>query len=235
MTARSVEADLVTANRILANEGFVDAFGHVTVRDPDDRNRMIVSSYQSPALVSEDDLIRMSLDGRIVSDDVEEVYSETVIHRAIYRNRPDVDAVVHGHPDELIPFCVTDVEVKPLTHQAAPFNGGVPTFEAYDDERGRMVVTEDEGERMAENLGDCRAQLLKQHGVNVVGSSVREATVLSMHLAENARRQIDALSIGTPDYFTEPSELIEATVEGTILKPRTIDRAWDYLDDRLSG
>lgn len=234
MAPDSVEQDLVTANHILANEEFVEAFGHVTARDPDDANKMIVSSYQSPALVSEEDLIRMTLDGEILADDVNEIYSENVIHRAIYRNRPDVNAVVHGHPDELIPFCVTDIEIKPVTHQGTPFNGGVPTFEDYDDERGRMIVTEDEGERMARQLEDKRAQVLKQHGVNVVGKSVREATVLAEHLMNNARHQLSALSVGTPDYFTEPADLIEATVEGTVLKSRTIDRAWDYLEYQLN-
>jgi len=233
MTTTTVEADLVAANRILANEGFVDAFGHVTARDPDDENRMIVSSYQSPALVAEEDLIRMTLDGEILHDEVQDVYSETVIHRAIYRNRPDVNAVVHGHPDELIPFCVTDVEIEPLTHQAAVFHDGVPTFEDYDAERGIMVVTEAEGDRMAESLGDCRAQLLKQHGANVVGASVREAAVSAIYLMQNARRQITAMSIGTPDYVSDDEGLVDATVEGTILKPRTIDRAWDFLEHRL--
>lgn len=233
MAPDSVVEDLVTANHILANEGFVQAFGHVTARDPDDENRMIVSSYQSPALVSEEDLIRMTLDGEILTDDVDEIYSENVIHRAIYRNRPEVNAVAHGHPDELIPFCDTDVEIKPVTHQGTPFNEGVPTFEDYDDERGRMIVTEAEGDRMARHLEDNRAQLLKQHGANVVGESVREATVLAEHLMNNARQQLAALSIGTPDYFTEPADLIAATVEGTVLKPRTIDRAWDYMEYQL--
>lgn len=228
MASSSVEADLVMANRILANEGFVDAFGHVTARDPENENQMIVSNYQSPALVSEEDLIRMTLDGEILAD-VDEVYSENVIHRAIYRQRPDVNAVAHGHADPLIPFCVTDVEIKPVTHQATPFNDGVPTFTDYDDERGRMIVTEAEGERMARDLGECRAQLLEQHGANVVGRSVRETTVLSLYLMRNAKRQLDSLAIGSPNYFTEPEELIDATVEGTILKERTIKRAWDYL------
>lgn len=233
MPPTSTEQDLVTANRILANEGFLDAYGHVSARAPDDPDQLLISSYRSPALVTEADLVRMTLDGDLLSDDVDEIYSENVIHRAIYRSRPDVNAVVHGHPDAVIPFSVTAVEIKPVTHQGAPFFEGVPTFADYDDYRGRLLVTEAEGDRMAEVLGDCRAQLLKQHGANVVGRTVREMTMLAMFLVGNAAHQLAALSIGDPDYFTEPEDAIRTTVEDTVLRPRTVDRAWDYLVNRL--
>lgn len=233
MGHENVEQDLVTANHILVNEGFVAAYGHVSARDPDDPDRMIISGYQSPALVTEDDLIRMTLDGELLTEGVDEIYSENVIHRAIYRKRPDVNAVVHGHPDAVIPFTVTDVDIEPVTHQGTPFYEGVPTFEEYDDHRGRMIVTEEEGDRMAEVLGDCRAQLLKQHGANVVGASVREAVLLGTFLISNARHQLASLSLGEPDYFTEPEDAIRSTVEDTMLKPRTVDRAWDFFVNRL--
>ena len=234
MSPESVEEDLVMANQILVNEEFVAAYGHVSARDPDDPEQMIISGYKSPALVTEDDLIRMTLDGEIVTDGVDEIYSENVIHRAIYRKRPDVNAVVHGHPDAVIPFSVTDVEIKPVTHQGTPFHDGVPTFEDYDDHRGRMIVTEDEGDRMAEVLGECRAQLLKQHGANVVGASVREAVLLSTFLISTARHQQASLSLGDPDYFTEPEDAVRSTANNTLLKPRTVDRAWDFFVDRLT-
>lgn len=232
MELHELEADLAKANRILANEDILDAFGHVTARHPTE-DRMIVSKYQSPALVEEEDLIQMSLDGEILTEGVDEIYSESIIHLAIYRHRPDVHSVVHCHPDPLIPFTVTDVEIKPVLHQATPFHAGVPVFDDYDEERGRMVVTEAEGNRMAKALEDKQAQILWGHGVNVVGSTVREATVLSKHLVNNARHQLDAEQLGDPDYFTEPKELVEATARGTIQKPRTINRAWDYLVHRL--
>lgn len=234
MDVDSVASDLAKANRILANEGVLDEFGHVTARHPDG-DKMIVSAYQSPALVEEDDLIEMSLDGEILTDGVDEIYSENVIHRSIYRNRDDVNAVVHCHAPALIPFTVTDVEIKPVTHLASPFHEGVPKFGDYDDERGHLLVTEDEGQRMADVLGDRRAQLLEGHGANVVGGSVRETIALTMHLVKNARHQLEAENLGSPTYFTEPKELLEATANDTILKPRTNDRVWDYLVHRLEN
>lgn len=234
MALSSIETDLAMANRVLANEGILDGFGHVSARHPDG-DKMVVSAYQSPALVEQDDLIQMALDGRVLTDGVDEVYSETVIHRAIYRRRDDVNAVVHCHAPPLIPFTVTDVEIKPVTHLAAPFHEGVPMFDEYDEERGRMVVTEAEGDRMAEELGRRQAQVLKGHGANIVGDSVREATVLTLHLVNNARHQLDAEQLGEPDYFTEPLHVVEATARDTVRVPRTIDRAWDYLVHRLDA
>lgn len=235
MAPDSLLDDVVTANHILTNIGFVDAYGHVSARDPDDEDVMIISGYKPPAMVTRDDLVRMTMDGELLTEGVEGIYSENVIHRAIYRARPDVQSVVHGHPPPLIPFTVTDAEVKPVTHQGSPFHEGVPTFSAYDDYRGRLIVTEEEGDRMAAVLGGRRAQLLKQHGANVVGSTVREATMLSSFLMSEARHQLAAMAVGEPDYFTEPEDAIRATVEDTILRPRVVDRAWDYLVYQLPG
>ncbi|MFC7216067.1 class II aldolase/adducin family protein [Saliphagus sp. GCM10025334] len=232
MEVNQMKEDLARANRILSNEEILDGFGHVSARHPDG-DKMLVSSYQSPGLVQVEDLIEMSLDGDVLTKGVDEIYSENVIHRAIYQSRDDVGAVIHCHAPPLIPFTVTDAEIKPVTHQASPFHEGVPTFDDYDDERGRMVVTEAEGARMADVLGDKQAQLLEGHGINIVGKNVREATVLAMHLVQNAEHQLAAEGLGDPRYFTEPKETLEATANDTVMKPRTIGRAWGYLVHRL--
>lgn len=232
-SSQPVERDLALGNQILANEGVLDMYGHVTARNPNDDEKMIVSAYQSPALVEEGDFFQMTLDGTILDDDVDRVYGENVIHRAIYRNREEIGGVVHCHAPALIPFTVTDVEIRPITHNGAPFYQGVPTFDDFDEERGRLVVTEAEGERMAGVLGDRRAQLIEGHGANIVGRSVREAIVLTMYLVANARHQLNATILGEPRYYTEPEEELEMMTEDVLLQPRVIDRAWDYFVHRL--
>lgn len=227
----SLPEKLATANRILSNEGVVDAFGHVTVREPG-AEEMYVSNYQSPALVTTDDVIRMHVDGAILTDDVEEVYSETVIHRSIYRNREDVNAVVHHHAPEILPFTVTGVEVKPIVHNGAIFADGVPVFDDYGPERGRLVVGEEEGQRMAENLGSCKAQLLFGHGANVVGRTVEEAVVATIYFVQNADAQYRAELLGDPTYYTEEASLRMMSDE-VILRERTVGRVWDHLVGRL--
>lgn len=222
---------LVTANRILANEGIIEGFGHVSVRHPDG-DKMLISRSLSPGLVTRDDILTMRFDGSIVDDD-DRTYLETVIHRAIYRNREDVNAVVHNHAPDLMPFVASETEIKPVFHLGAPFHEGVPTFSEYDLEYGRLVVTEAEGERMAATLGDKRAQLLENHGANVTGDGIREAVILTVYLVMNAKYQVQAEFLGEPAYFDRPEESLERTVDDAILAPISIDRMWSFLCDRL--
>ncbi|MFC6768284.1 class II aldolase/adducin family protein [Natrinema soli] len=223
---------LVTANRVLANEGIIEGFGHVSVRHPDG-DKLLISRSLSPKLVTRDDIMTMTYDGTIVENKDKQPYLETVIHRAIYRNRDDVDAVVHHHAPDMMPFVATDTEIKPVFHLAALFHEGVPSFSDYDTEMGPLIVTEAEGDRMAAALGDKRAQLLENHGANVVGESLKEAVLGTVYLVMNARYQIQAEQLGTPSYFDGPQDTLEATVDDVILADISIDRMWSYLCDRL--
>lgn len=233
VTERSqLQQQLVTANRILANEGIIQGFGHVSVRLPES-DTMLISQSRSPAFVTEDDIVEMDFDGNVVDESDANPYKETVVHRAIYRQRDDVGAVVHHHAPAVMPFAVTDVEIKPVYHMAALFHDGVPKFRAYDPEFGRLVVTEAEGERMADQLGDHQAQLIQGHGANVVGATLKEAILATSYFVTNARYQYQALQIGEPDYYTSPEESIENIIDDIILAPIAADRMWDYLSQRL--
>ena len=223
---------LVQSNRILANEGVFRVFGHVSARHPDG-DKLLVSQSRSPALVTEDDIVTMDFDGEVLDAPDARPYGETVIHRAIYRNRDDVNAVVHHHAPPVMPFTATDVEMKPVFHMAALFADGVPTFGDYDLDCGRLVVTEAEGERMADNLGDHRAQLLEGHGANVTGANLREAVIATLYFVMNARYQREAEDMGRTSYYTAPQESIDAIVDDVILADIALDRMWEYLESRI--
>lgn len=224
---------LVVANRILSNEGIIRGFGHVSVRIPDS-NTMLISQSRSPAFVTEDDIIEMDFSGNVVNEENDvRTYKETIIHRAIYRNREDIGAVVHHHAPAVMPFTVTDIEIKPVFHMAALFYDGVPTFRAFDPDFGRLVVTKEEGERMAGVLDDYRAQLIDGHGANVTGATLKEAILATSYFVMNAQYQYQALQLGDPDYYTGPKESIENIIDDIILAPIAIDRMWDYLYNRL--
>jgi ribulose-5-phosphate 4-epimerase/fuculose-1-phosphate aldolase len=223
---------LVAANHILANEGIIEGFGHVSVRHPDG-DKLLISQSLSPRLVTREDIMTMTFDGTVVENEDKQPYLETVIHRAIYRNHDDVNAVVHHHAPDMMPFVATDTEIKPVFHLAALFHQGVPTFSDYDTKMGPLIVTEDEGNRMAEALGDKRAQLLKNHGANVTGATLKEAVLGTVYLVMNARYQIQAEQLGEPSYFDGPQGALEATVDDVILADISIDRMWSFLCDRL--
>ena len=100
----AVIKDLVIANRILAKEDVVDAYGHVSVRNPTIRSTSSSSRSLAPELIEKDDIVELGLDGQPVRDEKRSLYLERFIHAAIYEARPDVNAVVHAHAEDILPF-----------------------------------------------------------------------------------------------------------------------------------
>jgi ribulose-5-phosphate 4-epimerase/fuculose-1-phosphate aldolase len=100
----TVIKDLVIANRILAREEVVDAYGHVSIRNPDNPKHFFLSRSVSPELVERDDIVELGLDGQPVRDEKRALYLERFIHAAIYEARPDIHSVVHAHAEDILPF-----------------------------------------------------------------------------------------------------------------------------------
>src|ERR1700716_966717 len=106
--------ELVTANRILAREGIVDSFGHISVRHPDKPQHFLLSRARAPDCIEADDIMEFTLDGTAVDARGRAPYLERFIHGAIFEARPDVYSVVHNHSPSVIPFSVTATKLKPL-------------------------------------------------------------------------------------------------------------------------
>src|SRR5947208_15605472 len=96
--------DLVIANRILAREDVVDAYGHISVRLPDNPKRFFISRSLAPELIEKEDIVELGLDGQPVKDEKRPLYLERFIHAAIYEMHPEVTSVVHAHADAILPF-----------------------------------------------------------------------------------------------------------------------------------
>jgi ribulose-5-phosphate 4-epimerase/fuculose-1-phosphate aldolase len=138
-----VQDDLVAANRILADQGVLDGYGHVSVRAPGKADRFLMSRSRAPELVSEADLLEHDLDGNATAPAGATLFLERFIHAGVYRARPDVNAVVHSHSPSLIPFAATGTPLRPLYHMSAFLGAGVPVV-ASDLPRAvfRSVYTE---------------------------------------------------------------------------------------------
>src|SRR5260370_31180742 len=92
-----VRRDLVVANRILAREGILDAFGHVSVRHPQDSERFIMAWARAPELIEDADLLEFGMDGELRESTSRVPYLKRYIHAAAYVQRPDFMAVCHNH------------------------------------------------------------------------------------------------------------------------------------------
>src|SRR5271170_4248430 len=89
--------ELVAANRILADQGVVDGFGHVSVRTAKHPEHFLLARSMAPALVTADDILEFDLEGNAIDSKGRVAYLERFIHSAIYAARPDVMAIVHSH------------------------------------------------------------------------------------------------------------------------------------------
>ncbi|MDF1556215.1 MAG: class II aldolase/adducin family protein, partial [Deferrisomatales bacterium] len=143
-TREEAVAQLVLANRILSNEGVVDAFGHVSVRHPEHPDRFLQSRSCSPEMVTGADILEFDLDANLLTQTTHKPYAERVIHSAVLKARPDVNAVFHGHPHAVIPFSCTGVALRPIVHLGCMFYGGVPVYDDYDVSSGMLIASPEE-------------------------------------------------------------------------------------------
>jgi len=192
--------DLVAANRILAEHGVIDAYGHVSVRSQNDPKHYLLSRSIAPELVTHGDILEYDLDSNPVDPRGRESVRERFIHGEIYKARPDVNAVVHNHSPSVVPFSVTAIPMRPLFHMAAFVGEGVPNFEIRDEEKGTdlLIKTPYLGAALAKSLGKSPAALMRGHGSVTVGESLPRAVGRSIYLELSARMQLQAISIVGP-------------------------------------
>jgi HCOMODA/2-hydroxy-3-carboxy-muconic semialdehyde decarboxylase len=216
--------DLVAANRVLADQGVVDGYGHVSVRHPADPQRYLMSRSIAPETVTLADLMEYDLDSSAVDARGRASYLERFIHGEIYRVRSDVTAIVHNHSPSVIPFGVSTVPLRPLYHMSAFLGGGVPVFDikaAAGQPTDMLVRTPALGRALAQTLGGRPVALMRGHGAVVVGASLPAAVFRSVYTEMNARLQAQAMALGGPVTYLDDEEArrAEASVGGTIPRP----------------
>ena len=227
--------DLVLANRILANEGVLDAFGHASLRHPDNPEHFVIPRSLGPELVTQDDLQTFTVaTNERVAGHPAAPYAERAIHAAIYAARPDVLAVCHNHSPSVIPFGVTGVPLRPLFHMAGLLGTQVPVWDPADEfgDTDLLVRSLDQGRSLARALGARRVVLMRGHGAAVAGGGLREVVMACVYMEHNARLQLQALSLGQPVRYLSDAE-IEATWRWQ-LSDFALDRAWGTWAHRVA-
>ncbi len=200
--------DLVAANRILVQQGVLDGYGHVSVRDNRRPDRFLLSRSLAPEMVTSDDILEYDLEGNPIDARDRVSYLERFIHSAIYKARPDVQAVVHTHSPSVIPFGVSTVQMRPLYHMAAFLGAGIPNFDIrkYSGITNMLVNSPERARPLADVLGDHNAVLMRGHGAAVVGHNLVVTVGRSVYLELNARLQFQAIAIGGNITYLDPEE-----------------------------
>src|SRR5215831_9543995 len=225
----AIREELSLANRILAHEGIVDAFGHISVRHPGDPNRFLISRHRAPELVAPGDILEYTLDTEPVHPTPAgwRHYGERVIHGCIYQARPDVMAVCHHHAPAMMPYAISRAAVVPVFHLGASMGVRVPFWDSRDDfgSTALVLVKPEEGRSLAKALGNATTILMGRHGATAVGGSIRECVFRTVFSCKNAELQTQARLLG----HVEPLDAQEVALAAAYnLRPGPLERAWDY-------
>jgi len=222
--------DLVVANRILAVQGVVDGFGHVSARHPDKAQGYLLSRARPPECIEAADIMEFALDGEAIDARGRRPYNERFIHGALYEARPEINAVVHSHSPSVIPFGIVGEMLRPVLHMAATIGARVPIWEPRErfGDTDMLVSDMAQGRDLARAVGAGTAALMRGHGSVVIGRSLREAVYIAVYLEVNAHLHLDALRFGKPINFLTPGEIEKILARQAKGKPAEgFDRAWE--------
>ena len=225
-------ADVVIANRILAHEGIVDAYGHVSVRHPRDPKRYLLARSLSPEMVQQADIMEFDLDGTPAGGDSRQPYLERFIHGAVYEARPEVLAVVHAHAEDVLPFGITSTPLRPVIHSGSFMGAEVPVWDIRErfGDTNLLVTNMPQGRDLAARLAGNNVALMRGHGFVAAARSLIEVVRMSVYVPRNARVQMAAMQLGE----VKPLSRGEIDARNAGYKPHSPEtwRAWEYWATR---
>jgi HCOMODA/2-hydroxy-3-carboxy-muconic semialdehyde decarboxylase len=228
----SVIRELVIANRILAHEGVLDAWGHVSARHPSQPGRYLISRSRSPELVKAGDILEYALAGEAIGRKTAvPSYTERHIHGAVYEARADIHAVVHSHADDVLPFGITQAPLRPVIHTASGIGAHVPVWDIRDrfGDTDLLVSDMQQGRDLAQCLAGGYVVLMRGHGFAAAGRTLREVVKTAIYLRLNARVLMDALRLGEVKYLSQGEIDIRFALDS---KSARFERAWEYWSAR---
>lgn len=204
------------AARALGRAGLVHAYGHCSARL--DADRFLVAPSRPLGLVAPGEACTVvPLDGPLP----EGVLPEVRIHREIYRRRHDVHGVARVQPPKLMSLGVLGLTPVARHGFGAYFHPRPPL---WDDP---LLLRDDaQAARLAEQLGDAPAIVMRGNGAVLAAPSLEAAVVLAWYLEDAARVELDCLAAAPVQAtrLTDAQSAIRATWSG-----RLLERMWDYL------
>ena len=225
--------DIVVANRILANEDVVDAYGHVSLRHPEDPKRFFLARSLAPELVEPGDIMEFDLEGNALGGDKRQPYLERFIHAAVYEARPDVMSVVHAHAEDVLPFGITAAPLRPVIHSGSFMGEHVPVWDIRErfGDTNLLVTNMAQGRDLTKALSTHSVALMRGHGFVAAARSLIEVVRMSVYVPRNARVQLGAARLGGEVKALSPGEIAARNVGYKPYSPETW-RAWEYWATR---
>ncbi|MFC3961518.1 class II aldolase/adducin family protein [Nocardia jiangsuensis] len=229
---RDQRAAVVEAGKVLAANGHSDlVWGHLSLRDADGRGFWL----KRPGLGFEElrtsDIQLLGFDGEVVLGEGAP-HLERFIHSEVLRARPDVQCVIHTHPEAATAFAATGLPLLPVGHEATMF---VPPDIARFTETGDLIRTPGLGRSVAAALGERNALLLVNHGVVVAGPSIGDAVFAAVLLEKACRMQLTAAAAAGAEPLRVSGEAEARTKRARVYAPGQVRAGWNFLQREQRG
>lgn len=222
-TADEAKRKVAETNRILFMEGLADNVGHVSVRDPDDELVHINPRTASRGEIRPADVVEVTLESEPVDPAAPQPVSEREIHTALYREREDINAVLHLHPPLMTLFGISGTDLVPVYFRAAFLEeGSVPVLDRPD-----KITTQADSDRMLEAMDGQNQLLMRGHGAVIADKTVERALARAMFLETNAYYQLYASILGNPNSLTR--EEIERNRD-QVWGDGSIEKVWHFYE-----
>ena len=217
---------IVTACRILDDQGVMDELGHFSVRPPGE-NLVLMNGKVSPGQATEEDLVLLDLNGNKI-EGAGEPAKEIPLHLSIYQKRPDVTAVAHTHSPTVVALSIAGVRLQAMENLGATiFGDEIAQFDEYG-----LVDNFDMGYRIVHAMGSSNLIVLKGHGNLVAGKTIEESCISALWMEKAAQLQYQAMLVGKPQaYSAEETAKVRKQVSGG----KAFERAWNYYRWKSGG
>lgn len=223
--AEQLKREILVACKILDNEGLVKGFGHVSARVPDTRGRILITPRKALRLVkTPNDIAIVDLDGTTVGGKAEPPL-EHHLHLAIYKKRPEIDAICRAHSPYAYVFGIVERPLKAIHGWSALLGESVSVYSMP-----HLIKTLDLGMEVAGALGKSEALILRGNGSLTVGRTVHEAVVKSLFLEDAAQILYRAVQLGEPVYISGEEQRKRAVAD-----EQEYIRAWNYYKSRIAS
>lgn len=174
---------LVAAFRIFSDLGYDQGIqGHISFRDPEEPTHIWMNPFAVHfALISTQDLIRISFDGRIIEGAGHIHPTGWLLHSRLYMGQARVNAIAHAHSIYGRVWSTTGRLLDPISPESAQFYKRHDLYDSFD---------KGEGEQVGHTLGAHRALIMKNHGILSAGDSVDEAAYSFIALERVCEAQV---------------------------------------------
>lgn len=176
----------------------VTASGQISQRDPDNSDHWWIPTLGNKSVAC------LDINGNIISSSHKINFTARAFHAEIYRDRPDVNAVVHFHPDNVAAWSMIKKEFLFTTTESALFYNDI----VQADIAG-LITGDNNGHLVSKYLGSKNTLIIQNHGPVTVGKTLESALWRTILLEKICQINLMALAVAQPQQLNE-AELLKA-------------------------